>query len=165
MYDVIAVLRRMAIAIGIAALGLSSPGTAATIRREMQVAVPPDFAWAAVKDVGRVDQRLARGFITATTHDGNTRTVTFANGRVVSEVITGIDDKARRLAYSAVGGRAAHHAASLQVLPDGSSSRLVWITDVLPDALEGPIGALMDEGLAAMQRTLEADVRSTPPTR
>ena len=165
MSDAIVTLRRIVIMLGIATVGLSLLANAATIRRETQVAVPPDLAWAAVRDVGRVDQRLARGFIAATTFEGNTRTVTFANGRVVREVITGIDDAARRLAYSAVGGRAAHHAASLQVLPDGSGSRLVWITDVLPDSLDVPIGTLMDEGIAAMKRTLEADARPTAQTR
>ena len=154
------------IAIGIAALGLSSPGIAATIRREMQVAaVPPDFAWAAVKDVGRVDKRLATGFVTATTLDGDTRTVTFANGRVVREVTTGIDDAARRLAYSAVNGRATHDAASMQVLPDGAGSRLIWIADALPDTVAMPIGALMDEGNAAMKRTLETAARTATPPR
>ena len=35
-----------------------------------------------------------------------------------------------------------------------TGSRLIWITDVVPDELAWPIADLMDQGAEAMQRTL-----------
>jgi hypothetical protein len=82
--------------------------------------------------------------------------VTFANGFVVRELIVAVDDTARRFAYAAVGGRATHHHASMQVFADGPGrTRLVWITDVLPHDVAGPIGALVEQGARAMKETLE----------
>jgi hypothetical protein len=38
--------------------------------------------------------------------------------------------------------------------PDGGS-RFVWITDLLPDSLAAPFGAVIDQGMAAMKQALE----------
>jgi hypothetical protein len=128
----------------------------ASIYQEIQVKAPPQFVWEAVKDVGALHTRLVRGFVTGTVLEGDTRTVTFANGFVVREQIVSIDDTLRRLAYHAVGGRASHHNASVQVLAaaDGSA-KVVWITDLLPDEMRAPIAQMVEAGAAAMQRTLE----------
>jgi hypothetical protein len=32
----------------------------------------------------------------------------------------------------------------------------VWVIDILPNELVGPLGAMMDVGVAAMKKTLEA---------
>ena len=56
----------------------------ASIRRSFIVAVEPDTAWAAIRDVGAVHLRLAWGFVTATELDDDTRMVTFANGMIVT---------------------------------------------------------------------------------
>jgi hypothetical protein len=62
----------------------------------------------------------------------------------------------RRLAWAAVGGRMTHHNASAQVFPhDDGGSRIVWIADLLPDDLKGAIGAMIDQGGAAMKETLD----------
>ena len=100
--------------------------------------------------------RLARGFVVDTRLEGDARIVTFANGLVARELIVDIDDKARRLVWAAVGGRASHYNASLQVFAEGEgASRAVWIADLLPHDLAGPIGAMIEEGCAAIKRTLE----------
>jgi carbon monoxide dehydrogenase subunit G len=128
----------------------------ASIHKEIAIAAPPDVVWAAVRDVGAVHQRLVPGFVTDTRMEEGARIVTFANGMVVRELIVDIDDAARRLAYASVGGRAAHHNASMQVFADaGGGSRLVWITDVLPDALAEPIRANVEHGSAIIRQTLE----------
>lgn len=128
----------------------------ASIIQEMSIDASGDAVWDAVRSVGEVHRRLAPGFVVDTKLEGDTRIVTFANGMVVRERIVSIDDGARRLAYAAVGGRAAHHNASFQVLPDGEARcRLVWITDVLPDDAAGPIRAMVEQGAAAIQRALE----------
>ena len=126
----------------------------ATIRREIAVDVPPATAWAAVRDIGNAHQLFA-GVLTDCRLEDGARTVTFANGMVVRELIVGLDDEARRFAWSARGERFVHHNASLEVLPaEDGKSRVVWIADLLPDEMAPAVAGLMDMGGAAMQRTL-----------
>jgi hypothetical protein len=83
--------------------------------------------------------------------------VTFGNGLVARELIVDLDDQARRLVWSARGGRLTHHNASAQVFADGEGrSRLVWIADLLPHELEGDIRAMIEQAAAVMKKTLEA---------
>jgi carbon monoxide dehydrogenase subunit G len=128
-----------------------------SIRKEIRLDAPPDAVWAAVRDVGAVHRRLAPGFVVKTEFDGGARTVTFANGLIVRELIVDIDVQARRVAYAAVGGKSTHHNASMQVFDDaGGRSRLVWITDFLPNEVAVAIGSMMDQGADAIRRTFES---------
>ena len=100
---------------------------------------------------------LAPGFVTDVRLEDGARVVTFGNGLVVRELIVDIDDEARRLVWSAVGGQMTHHNASAQVFPDGEGySRFVWIADLLPHELASAVGAMMEQGLAVIKRTLES---------
>jgi hypothetical protein len=128
----------------------------ATIYKEFLVSATPQFVWEAIKDVGSVHTRLAQGFVTNTVLTGDIRTVTFANGFIVKEQIVTIGDQERRLAYTAVEGRASHHNAYLQVVPAPNGQSLVlWVTDLLPDEMREPIALLVELGSAAMVKTLE----------
>jgi len=61
-----------------------------------------------------------------------------------------------------VGGPLTHHNASMQVLDDGDrSSRLIWITDILPNAIAGDIQVLINQGTVAIRQTLEGQMEST----
>jgi hypothetical protein len=133
----------------------------ASVYKEFIVNALPQFVWSAIKDVGAVHVRLAKGFVNATTLEGDTRTVTFANGFVVQEQIVSVDDTLCRLVYHAVGGKATHHNASFQVmaLPDGTS-RLLWATDLLPNEMRPAIEQMVELGASAIQRTLEESFRS-----
>lgn len=129
----------------------------ASIHRDILVACSPGHAWDAIRDVGAIHVRLVPGFVTDCVLEGNVRTVTFANGIVAREVIVDLDEAARRLVWSAAGGRLTHHNASLEVVDEGEGgSRLVWIADLLPDAMKGPIDAMIEQGMAAMKRALES---------
>ena len=128
----------------------------ASIRREIEVAVAPAQAWDALRDVGRIHERLVRGFVTDCRLEGDTRVVTFGNGMTVRERIVDIDDAQRRVVWSVVGAPFTHHNASVQAFAEGADrTRLVWIADLLPDALAAQVGAMVDQGMAAMKRTLE----------
>lgn len=128
----------------------------ASICKEILLDADPTDVWAAISDIGAAHERLVPGVLVDTRLDGDARVVTFAGGLVVRELIVTLDHAARRFVYASVGGRAAHHNASFQVFPDGERrTRLVWITDVLPDELAGPIGQNVELGAAAMKRTLE----------
>jgi carbon monoxide dehydrogenase subunit G len=128
----------------------------ASIHREVLIDAPPEQVWAAVRDVGAAHERLVPGVLTDTYLDGDCRVVTFASGAVVRELLVDVDDEIRRFAYAVVDGLpgATHHHASMQVFAAGTGSRLVWITDVLPDALVAPIAELVELGAGAMRRTL-----------
>lgn len=129
----------------------------ASIHKEMLIKARPEDVWAAIRDVGAVHQRLAPGIVIDTRLDGEARIVTFANGAVVRERLVDIDDQARRFAYAAVGGRTTHHNVSMQVFAEGSErSRLVWITDLLPNEVTATINELVEQGARAMKQTLEA---------
>lgn len=129
----------------------------ASIRREILIDAPPAAAWDALRDVGALHRRLAPGFVTDVCLEDGARVVTFGNGLVARELIVDVDDHARRLAWAVVGGRMTHHNASAQVLADGEDrTRFVWIADVLPHGIAPAIAAMMDQGLAAIKRTLES---------
>ncbi len=128
----------------------------ASIHKEILIEALPEKVWSAVRDVGAVHRRLAPGFVIDVRLERDSRIVTFANGAVVRELIVDIDDVARRFVYAAVGGRTTHHNASMQVFAEGEErSRLVWITDVLPNDVAGPIRALVEQGADVIKQTLE----------
>jgi hypothetical protein len=100
----------------------------ASIRRELVVEVSADVAWAAVRDVGAA-HRLFKGVLVDARLDGDARVVTFANGM----------------------------DASIQVVSeDARRSRLIWISDFLPNELKENIAQLMDAGFAAAKASLES---------
>jgi carbon monoxide dehydrogenase subunit G len=124
------------------------------IRHEFTVDASPDKVWDAIRDVGAVHTRLARGFVTGCKLVGDVRTVTFANGMTVDERVISVDDDARRLAYSATGGRSEHHHATFEVRPDGDGSRIVWTTDVVPDEVGPAVRGMVEAGSRAIADTL-----------
>jgi hypothetical protein len=140
----------------------------ATIIRETMIDVAAADAWAALSDVSGVHQRLAVGFVSDCTLDApDVRTIRFVNGAVATERLVGVDEDARRLAYSVIdsGLDLSHHNGAAQVTQDGEGTRFVWITDVLPDELAPTIAALMDAGIAAIKFTLERDVGNARDAR
>ena len=129
----------------------------ACIRKEILVEARPESVWSAIRDVGALHERLVPGFVVDTRLEADARVVTFGNGMVVRELIVDLDDSARRLAWSARGGRLTHHNASVQVFAEGEErSRIVWIADLLPDELAGDIRAMIEQAAAVMKPTLEA---------
>jgi hypothetical protein len=129
----------------------------ASIRREFSVAADPAQVWDAVRDFGALHERFVKGFVTSAKLEGDTRTITFANGAVAKERLIDIDDAARRLAYTAQSAQIEHHNGVVTV--SGYSvgrTRLTWVIDVLPNSIAGYIGGMMDAGAAAMKETLES---------
>jgi len=129
----------------------------ASIHKEIHVRARPDQVWSAVRDIGALHTRFVPGFVVDTKLEPGARVVTFGNGMVVREAIVDIDETDFRLVWSASGGRLSHHNASVQVFPaSGDRTRIVWIADLLPDEMRGPIEGMIDQGMAVMKTTLEA---------
>ena len=129
----------------------------ATIQKEITFARSKEFVWDAIRDVGAIHKRLVPGFVVDSKLEGDWRTVTFANGMVVRELIVAIDDKTCRHAWSARGAPLTHHNASVQVFADGNDRcRVVWIADLMPNEVAETIAEMIQQGLSRMKRTLEA---------
>jgi carbon monoxide dehydrogenase subunit G len=132
----------------------------ASIHREIVIEAPSEAVWDALRDVGAIHRRLAPGFVTDVQLEDGARVVTFGNGMTARELIVDIDDQARRLVWSVVGGQMTHHNASAQVFPDDQGrSRFVWIADLLPHELAPSIAQMIDQGLAVIKQTLESTER------
>jgi hypothetical protein len=125
----------------------------ASIHKEISLDSRPEDVWAAVRDYGAVHQRVAPGFVTDCKLDGDSRIVTFANGNGAQELLVTMDDARKRLVYAVVSERVKQHSASIQIVADGENrSRMIWITDVLPNEIAPYIDGQMDLGAAAMQK-------------
>lgn len=133
-----------------------------SVIKEISIDAPADIAWSAVRDIGNVHTRLVPSFVTATVLEDGVRTVTFANGVVIREAIVAIDDERHRIAYASIGGQAKHHNASIEVIANGAAScRLIWTTDILPDALTSYIVGNVEAALPIMKKTIEAQARAS----
>jgi ligand-binding SRPBCC domain-containing protein len=127
----------------------------ATIRKVIDINAPAAQVWDVVRDVGAVHTRFAPSFVTNTVLEEGARVVTFASGLVAREVIVGLDETLRRLAYSASGGRLTHHNASFEVTeitPD--RTQLVWTADVLPETMHSVVESMMEAGSQAIVKAL-----------
>jgi hypothetical protein len=132
----------------------------ASIHKDILINAAPDAVWDAVRDIGRIHDRLCPGFVVDTqlVEDGEplARMVTFGNGMVVKEVIVDSDDARRRLVWTAQSERLTHHNGVMTIEDAGEGrSRAIWTADVLPHAAAEPVGAMMAQGLAAMKARLE----------
>jgi hypothetical protein len=128
----------------------------ATIRFEITTRARADEVWSAVRDIGALHTRLVPGFVVDTKLEPGARVVTFVNGVTLREPIVTLDDEARRLVWTAEGGRARHYNAAVTVasLPSGDTS-VVWTADFLPDELHDYFSRAIGAGMAAMQRALD----------
>ena len=76
----------------------------ASISIEVVIESSADDVWKVIGEFATGPSRMAPGFVVDTRAEGDYRTVTFADGTVVRERCIGVDDDARRIAYSIVGG-------------------------------------------------------------
>lgn len=129
----------------------------ASVQKEISTRARPVAVWDAIRDIGALHTRLVPGFVVATKLVPGARVVTFANGMVVTEPIVDLNEEARRLVWSAQGGKLAHYNASVQVFarPDGDC-RVVWTADFLPHEGKAMVESMMAQGMVAMQRALDA---------
>ncbi|BCW87887.1 hypothetical protein sos41_10190 [Alphaproteobacteria bacterium SO-S41] len=138
------------------------PAEAAIVTKDVTLNAPPALVWAALRDFGAVDTRLAPGFVTACRLEGTARICTFANGSTAREELVAWDDAARRLTYTIPSERMTWHRATAEVHDaPGGGTRFVWTTAVAPAVIADYISPQMDLGVAAMSRTLEAAARES----
>ncbi|MGY3472725.1 SRPBCC family protein [Bradyrhizobium ottawaense] len=125
----------------------------ASIHNDISINASARDVWDAVRDFGALHERLAPGFVTACTIDGDARIVTFANGSVAREVLVDCDDARQRLVYAINNERLQHYSASVQVIADGDRrSRLVWIIDMLPNELAAYVQGQTKDAVVAIHK-------------
>jgi hypothetical protein len=124
----------------------------ASLHKDIFIAASPAEIWSAARDIGALHTRLVPGFVVDTKVEGDARIVTFGNGMVVREPILSVDDERRRLAWTAEGAGMTHYNAVL-----------TWTSDLLPHSMAEQVGAMQDQGLAVMKRTLEASAAGPSP--
>jgi hypothetical protein len=125
----------------------------ASIHNDIPLNAPARDVWDAVRDFGALAQRLAPGFVTACTLDGDARIVTFANGSVAREVMVDCDDARQRLVYAINNERLTHYSASVQVIAEGEARcRLVWIIDMLPNELAAYVQGQTRDAVIAIHK-------------
>jgi carbon monoxide dehydrogenase subunit G len=131
----------------------------ASVRRAIVTRAPAHAVWEAIRDIGALHTRLVPGFVTETKLEGRVRIVTFGNGMMIREPIITIDDAAKRLVWSAEGGRTTHYNAAVEVCATGDgATQVVWTADFLPDEAAEAIAAAIEAGLAVMKQTLDRAV-------
>ena len=124
-----------------------------SIHNDISLPVPARDVWDAVRDFGALPQRLAPGFVTACTLDGDARIVTFANGSVAREVLVDCDDARQRLVYAISNERLKHYSASVQVIAEGDARcRLLWTIDMLPNELAAYVEGQTKEAVHAIHK-------------
>ena len=129
----------------------------AYFRQQIDIGRPEAFVWDALRDVGALHTRLVRGFVLECEFDGQVRKLKFANGMSAAERIIDVSESDRRVSWTAISEQLDHHNASAQIFSkDIGSCTVVWIVDLLPDAMSPAIAAMVSAGLAAMKTTLES---------
>ena len=129
----------------------------ASIHKEVEVAVRPDKAWTALRQVGEAHHLFAP-VLAGCELNGDTRTARFTSGMVVLERILDVDEDRRRVAYTVLDapGMTFHHA-SMQILDaPGGHALFVWDTDYLPHEAGPALAPLIEQGATALKRNLEA---------
>jgi hypothetical protein len=128
----------------------------ASIRQEISTKASVEDVWAALRDVGALHTRVVPGFVADTRLESGARIVTFGNGMVVRERIVTVDDRERRVVWSAASEQLGHHNASAQAIakPRGGTT-VIWIADLLPDEAAATIASMMQQGAAVMKQTLD----------
>jgi hypothetical protein len=137
----------------------------ATFSEQIVTTAPSDRVWDAIRDVGALHTRLVPGFVVDTRLVPGARIVTFGTGMVVREPIVAVDERARRVVWSADTDQVTHYNASVQVFDEGAGSRVVWTTDFLPDDAAGWLREVTRQGMATMKATLDAHQGDAIPGR
>jgi hypothetical protein len=128
----------------------------ATIRHHARIDRSADDVWAVVSDFGGVADWFPS--LDSSSSDGTTRTcVAMGGAMTLTEELVTSDDELRRLQYSLVGDPPPldFHLATVDVLPDGDGSLVVYSTDMRPDDLAELIDGTLASGLQGLKEHLE----------
>lgn len=127
----------------------------ATIRHHAHIARSPDEVWKVVADPGGIVAWFPG--IGSVRVEGNVRRCSLGPGAELVEEVVTVDDDLRRFQYRIVGGplQVAFHLATVDVLPDGDGSLVIYSTDVSPDEAKDLINPAIAAGVQGLKAHLE----------
>lgn len=126
----------------------------ATLRETIHIDAPPAKVWAEVRE----PLGLLEWFdgIESGEMKGNARHLKMGDITVVEEIIT-VDDDLRRFQYSIVEMPVPveMHCSTIDVLPEGDGTLLIYGVDVKPDELAGLLGPTIAGAAAGIKKHIE----------
>ncbi len=127
----------------------------ATIRHHAYIDRTPDEVWKVVADAGAISSWLPG--IEASSADGATRRCSMGGVELVEEIVT-VDDALRRFQYRITEGPMPldFHLETVDVLPDGDGSLVIYSTEVSPDDAKAMIDPAIAGGLEGLKSHLES---------
>lgn len=128
----------------------------ATIRHHTQIDRSPDDVWRAVADAGAISAWFP--LIEESRAEGDRRFCSLEGGGRLEEQIVTSDDELRRFQYRITGGDmpVEFHLGTVDVLPNGQGSLVVYSTDVTPDEVADQMNGVLVEGLQGLKTHLES---------
>ncbi len=126
----------------------------ATIRHHAHIDRTPDDVWKVVADAGAISDWFPG--IDSSSSDGSARTCMMGDLELVEDIVT-VDNDLRRFQYRITGGPMAleYHLGTIDVLPDGDGSLVIYSTEVLPDDAHASMNPVIGGGLDGLKATLE----------
>ncbi len=126
----------------------------ATIRHHAHVERSPDDVWKVVSDAGAISNWFPG--IDTSSAEGGVRRCSMGGSELAEEIVT-VDDELRRFQYRITEGPMPleFHLGTVDVLPDGDGSLVIYSTDVLPDETKQFMEPALAAGLAGLKSHLE----------
>lgn len=127
----------------------------ATIRHHAHIDRTPDEVWKVVADAGAISSWFPG--IDASSADGVTCRCSMGGVELVEEIVT-VDDTLRRFQYRITEGPMPldFHLGTVDVLPDGDGSLVIYSTEVSPDGAKAMIDPSIAGGLEGLKSHLES---------
>lgn len=131
----------------------------ASIRHHATIDRAPDEVWKTVSDAGAISTWFP--LIEQSTAEGSRRSCTLHGGGQLEEEIVTSDEELRRFQYRIISGDMPvdFHLGTIDVLPDGDGSLVIYSTDVSPDAVAEQMDGIIAEGLDGLKSHLESTDR------
>lgn len=128
--------------------------TMATIYRQFPVKASAARTWELLRDPAGILDFLP--LLESVKVEGDRRVCTTVDGAELEELILGIDDEHRRIAYTIQENPFGieQHNASMQVVEDDDGVEILWITDVKPDPLAETLASVIDDQVKALSDDL-----------
>ena len=128
----------------------------ATIRHHAQIERSPDDVWKSVTDSAAWPSWFPGMDAAVVDDDGAGRTVTVGGMELPEDIVTN-DDALRRFQYRIRPGLMPleYHLGTLDVLPSGDGSLVVYSTEVLPDDAKAILDPAIQSGVEGLKAHLE----------
>lgn len=127
----------------------------ATLRTHATIDRPAKEVWEVVSDAGNISAWFPA--IKTSSVTGNSRHCEVAGGGSLDEEIVTNDPELRRFQYRITGGMPVEsHLGTVDVLDNGSSSLVIYSTEITPDSLADTLGPAIEQGLQGLKEYCES---------